>query len=270
MKTSSIAAIATVAAVAAVAFFWTRSDREEAIERVSDAAKALNGKADDTPDVVKEERKRERERQNSKWTLENQRKHPLEYCRAMLEQLDADDANLDVALHKYQTAQAAVGREIAAHEADVKKYSEFLDKAKAAYRAADAESAWPVSFNGRELSQSEFQDRIVDADKRLRVAKEKLPGLQSRLGMLAKREAKASNDREEIATLREKFQSMIRDIELNRVGSEAGKLDDSLGSLRDSLSALGQSDAAGSSDDDFFSSSPEDNKKAAFDAIMGE
>lgn len=268
MKTSNLIIVLAVVVVSGIAFVWSQSDRENAIDRVSDAAKALNGKADDTPDVVKEQRKRERERQNSKWTLENQRKHPLEYCRAMLEQLDADDADLDVALHKYQTAQASVSREIAANEADEKKYSGFLDKAKAAYRAAAEAGTWPVAFNGRELSQDEFQDKIVDADKQLRTARAKLPELKSRLGMLAKREAKALKDREEIAALRAKFQAMVRDIELNRIGAETGNLDDSLGALRDSLSALGQSEAVGN-DDDFFSTSPDEDKKAAFDAIMG-
>lgn len=269
MKTSHSAILLAVLAVAAIAFFGTRASREDAIDRVSDAARALNGKADDTPDVVRDQRRRERERQNSKWTLENQRKHPLEYCQAMLEQLDADDAALDVSLHKYQTAQAATTREVAANESDVKKYSEFLEKAKAAYRAATEAGTWPVAFNGRDLTQDEFQDRIIDADKRLKAAQKKLPELKSRLATLAKREAMAMKDQEEIATLREKFQSMIRDIELSNVGSETGRLDDSLGALRDSLTALGQS-VASDGDEDFFTTSPDEEKKSTFDAIMGE
>ena len=263
--------ITTIAVVGAIsiALFWSKTDREKAIDRVSDAAKALNGKADNTPDVVKAQRKRELERQNSEWTLENQRKHPLEYCQAMIEQLDANDAALDVSLHKYQTAQASVSREIAANEADEKKFSDFLDKAKVAYRATAEAGAWPVTFNGRELTQAEFQDKIIDADKRLQAVRRKLPELKTRLESLSKREAKTIKDQEEIAALREKFVAMVRDIELNQIGTETGSLDNSLNSLRDSLSALGQSNAVGNDDGDFFSTSPEDDKKAAFDAIMG-
>ena len=269
MKTSHAVFIIAGLAVVGLVSFSSRTSRRDAINRVSDAAQKLNGDVDDTPDIVQEQRKRERERQNSKWTLENQRKHPLEYCRAMVEQLDKDAADLDVALHKYQTAQAAVSREITANEGDAKKYSEFLDKAKAAYRAAADAGKWPVSFNGRELTQDEFKDKIIDADKRLKSARVKIPELRTRLGTLEKREAKATKNQEEIAALREKFQSMIRDIELNRIGSETGKLDDSLGALRDSLSALGQSSAVGNDDEEFFSTSPEEEKEAEFNVIMG-
>lgn len=269
MKTSHMIAIIVVLTIAGIAFFSTRSDRADAIDRVSDAAKALNGKADDTPDIVKEQRKRERERQNSKWTLENQRKHPLEYCRAMLEQLDSDDKELDVSLHKYQTAQLATKRQIDAEEIDVKKYTEFLGKAKPAYRTAEAAAAWPASFNGRELTQKAFQDYIIDANERLQAAQSKLPELKLRLETLAKREAKAVKSQKEISALREKFQGMIRDIEMNRIGAETGNLDDSLGALRDSLSALGQSDAV-RNDDDIFAPSADEERISAFDAIMEE
>ncbi len=269
MKTSHLLFATIGLAVVGLVFFSTRASRRDAINRVSDAAQKLNGDVDDTPDIVQKQRKREHERQNSKWTLENQRKHPLEYCQAMVEQLDKNAADLDVTLHKYQTAQAAVSREIAANEGDVRKYSEFLDKAKAAYRVAAEAGKWPVSFNGRELSQDEFKDKIIDADKRLKSASVKIPELRKRLGTLEKREAKATKNQEEISALRERFQSMIRDIELNRVGAETGKLDDTLGSLRDSLFALGQSSAVGNEDEDFFSTSPAEEKDAEFNTIMG-
>lgn len=270
MKTHPLfTSVLSVAVIAGLAVSCSRSSRDEAIDRVTDAAKALNGKTDDTPAIVKEEQKKERERQDNTWTAENQRKHPLEYCRAMLAELDKKESSLEVSLHTFLTADSAARRELAAVEADVKKYSAFLDKAKAAYRAADEAGKWPTTFNGKKLTQDDFKARIVDAAKKLAVATEKVPQLKDKIAMLAKKKVAVAKEQDEVAALREKFQAAIRDIELKKVDVSNGELGLSLGSLRDSVEALGQSSAVGTVDDDFFSASPEETRDADFDAIMG-
>lgn len=270
MKTQpSITTALSLAIIAGLAISCSRSSRDEAIDRMTDAAKALNGKTDDTPAIVKAEQKKERERQDNTWTAENQRKHPLEYCRAMLAELDKKESSLEVSLHSFLTADSAARRELAAAEADVKKFSAFLDKAKAAYRSADEAGKWPVSFNGKTLSQDDFKSRIVDAGKKLAAATAKVPQLKDKIAMFAKKKVAVAKEQEEVAALREKFQAAIRDIELKKVDISNGELGLSLGSLRDSVEALCQSSAVGIEDDDFFSASPEDNRDADFDAIMG-
>lgn len=270
MKTRLLATTTLAAAIlAGLAASCSRSSREDAIDRVSDAAKALNGKSDDTPAVVKAEQKKERVRQDSTWTAENQRKHPLEYCRAMLSELDKKESALEVTLHEFLVADSAARRELAAAEADVKKFSSFLDKAKAAYRAADEAGAWPATFNGKSLSQDDFKSRIVDAGKKLATATAKVPQLKDKIATFAKKKAAVAKEQEEIASLREKFQATVRDIELKKVDVANGELGTSLGALRDSVDALGQSAAVDAGDEDFYSASPDETRDADFDAIMG-
>ena len=261
--------ILPLAAVALFVASCSQSSREETIDRVSDAAKALNGKSDDTPTIVKAEQKRERVRQDITWTAENQRKYPLEYCRAMLEELDQKESSLEVILHKVLASEASLRRESSTLESDKKTFSSFLEKAKAAYKSADEKDSWPTSFNGRKLSKEEFQRKIVEADRKLKAAESKLPGVVDKLSVLSKKKAQIAKEQGEVQVLRDRFQTTIRDIELKKLTDENGGLGQSLGSLADSLNALDQSSAVGS-DDDFFSVSPDDELQSDFDAIMGE
>lgn len=247
----------------------SQSSREETIERVSDAAKVLNGKSDDTPAIVKAEQKREGARQDHTWTADNQRKYPLEYCRAMLEELEKKESALEVVLHKVLTSESALRRESSMMEADKKTYASFLEKAKVAYRTADESNAWPTSFNGKRLSKEDFQKKIVEADKKLKSAEGKLPTLSDKIAALSKKRTQIAKEQEELQALRERFQGTIRDIELKKVSDENGGLGQSLGSLADSLNALDLSSAVGS-DEDFFSVSPDEELQSNFGAIMAD
>ena len=73
----------------------SKESRDEVIERTTKAAKELNGserKSKDKdenkpPDIVAEQQRKERVRQNTQWTAENQALHPVEYCQAQLEEV---------------------------------------------------------------------------------------------------------------------------------------------------------------------------------------
>ena len=84
-----------VAAFLAFISGCSQGSRDDAIQRTTRAAVALNGGAPDgTPDVVREQRERERNRQNTQWTPENQAKHPVEYCRRNWKNYTAMSRNL--------------------------------------------------------------------------------------------------------------------------------------------------------------------------------
>ena len=55
----------------------SREDREEVADRIGKAANALKGEdgSERTPRIVKEQQRKERIRQNTKWTPENQSKY---------------------------------------------------------------------------------------------------------------------------------------------------------------------------------------------------
>ena len=146
----------------------SQEDREEAADRIGKAADALKGEdgSERTPRIVKEQQRKERIRQNTKWTPENQAKFPIEYCQAMLDEIAKDSQHYEVMMHKFLTAKSSVTRSIAENDAQLKSYVSFLATAKTSYREADASGVWPVTINGFALSKEKLQEKIVDAAKK--------------------------------------------------------------------------------------------------------
>lgn len=222
-----------------------------------------------TPDVVKDARKREQRCQNMEWTPENQRTYPLDYCNEMLVELDKKDSQLEIVLHKARIAESQLGREVATLEQDMKKFGDFLGKAKSAYREAEASGTWPTTFNGRQVSQKELQKRIVEAGKKSKRAEARLPGVKGKLAVVSGKKELITQEQDKVSDLRQQFEDTKRDIELAIITGENLDLGTSLDSLNDSVVALQQSTAVGT-DDTFFDVPPEEQFQADFDAIMAE
>lgn len=226
--------------------------------------------SNDTPDIVKQQQKREQKRQNTTWTPENQRKHPIEYCQAMLEELSEKEKDIEAVQDKVLIAESALRREATGFEADKKTYGAFLEKAKVAYGEAEAQGTWPTTFNKRVLSQDEFKAKIVDGHNKLKGAEGKLEKIQEKLAALEKRKVVISQQQEQMLELRGQFEGLIRDVELKMLTDENGDLGKSLGKLGDSIVALNQSSAVLSDEEFFDVSSREEKLNADFEAIMSE
>ena len=133
-----ITAVGIVALVGAVGYVGcSREGRDEAMARLGKAGRALNGEVrpddaeHDVPNIVREQQRKERIRQNTQWTAENRALHPVEYCQAMLADLDDYAKRLEVVMHKMMVAKSAAAREISDNETMAKSLSKFLDEAKA-------------------------------------------------------------------------------------------------------------------------------------------
>ena len=106
MKKLSVAVCVIAMGGLAIFYGCSKEARDEAMNRIGKAGKALNGevrpddKEHETPNIVAEQQRKERIRQNTKWTPENQAKFPVEYCQAMLEQVDKDAKQYEVVMHK--------------------------------------------------------------------------------------------------------------------------------------------------------------------------
>ena len=150
--------LAIVGLVALYLLGCSREERDEAMNRMGKAAKALNGEVRPndqkhaTPNIVAEQQRKERIRQNTKWTAENQALHPIEYCQAQLEEIDRYSRQLEVSKHKLLTNQNTTRRKLAENEAQIKSISAFLDSAKKVYREAEDKNQWPMVLNGFSLS----------------------------------------------------------------------------------------------------------------------
>lgn len=221
------------------------------------------------PKVVTDEQKRQQWLQNMTWTPENQRTYPKEYCQAMLKDLEEKEKQLDVVLHKVLIGESELGREVANLEKDMKTYGGFLDRAKLAYREAEARGTWPTTFNGRQISQEELQKRIVEAGKKFKRAEARLPDTKDKLAVVSKKKGKITQEQDKVKDLQQAFQDTIRDIDLTIIAGGDFDLGKSLDSLSDSLKALGQSKVVGM-DDMSFELPPEEELQADFNAIMAD
>lgn len=267
--------LAAVAAATISMFGCSREDRDNAVNRMGRAAKALNGEVrpddveHDTPNIVATQQRRERIRQNTKWTAENQALHPIEYCQAQLDELDRYSRQLEVSKHKLLTNQNTVRRKLAENEAQIRNIGAFLDSAKKAYRKAEAANQWPMALNGFSLSKAKAQEKIVDAAQKLPQLKNQVAAQRSMLAALERKSAKVSSTQKQLVVTREKVQSTITDLNTKKAIDGDKGIIDALQAINDSMGSLG--DSVGNPNlEDLIPPDSTSSHEAAFRAIMAE
>lgn len=249
----------------------SREDREEVADRIGKAANALKGEdgSERTPRIVKEQQRKERIRQNTKWTPENQSKFPVEYCQAMLEEIAKDTQHYEVLMHKFLTAKSGVTRNIAENDAQLRSYGAFLATAKKSYREADASGAWPVTVNGFALSKEKLQEKIVDAANKIKSLELRTATQKTNLTKLEKKVARLTEEQRKLALTKESLQRTLDNLQLKKVVDSDDGIRDSVAAINDALGAL--DDGTGDiSLDDLVTPDADTVRKTAFDAIMAE
>lgn len=166
MNTNQIMLAIACAASVSVLASCSQSSREEAIDRVSDAAKTLNGKSDTTPDIVKQQQKKDRERQNTQWTTENVTTHPIEACNAKLDEIKSSEDKALIHYNRALSMKLTAERAKRSADAETAKFTAFLDQAKPALKAAMADGKWPVEINGYSFSESGLRAKMTEALKK--------------------------------------------------------------------------------------------------------
>ena len=139
----------------------SREHREAIINEVAKLSDACD--SEKTPQIVREQQRKERLRQDKEWTPENQALYPIEYCQAQLEKLSEYARKLDVQAHKYAVAKNKALREVTDAEVHLVQIAKFLDETKRAYKDALAKEKWPVMIRGFALSKEKAQEKIVAA-----------------------------------------------------------------------------------------------------------
>jgi len=247
----------------------SREDRDEVMDRVGKATRALNGSDKSVPDIVRDQQRKERARQNTEWTPENQAKHPIEYCQAQLEELDKHSATLEVSSHKLAVSQSTAKRRISEDEAQVVSLQKFLTEAKAAYRAAEAANKWPMKVNGFELSQEKAQEKIVEAAHKIAPAKKHIATQKSLLAALEKRSSRVTAEKKKVVALRERIQTTLNDLNTKKVIEGEKGVADALNAINDSMGAIG-TDTSDPSIEDLMTTSESASREASFREIMAE
>lgn len=260
-----------MAATLALLSGCSQEDREEAADRIGKAADALKGEdgGERTPRIVKEQQRKERIRQNTKWTPENQAKFPIEYCQAMLEEIAKDSQHYEVLMHKFLTAKSSVTRSIAENDAQLKSYVSFLATAKTSYREADASGVWPVTINGFALSKEKLQEKIVDAAKKIKSLELNTTTQKTNLTKLEKKVARITEEQRKLVLTKESLKRTLDNLQLKKVVDSDDGIKDSVAAINDALDALG--DGAGDiSLEDLVTPDADTVRKTAFEAIMEE
>ena len=266
-----VVVVGVVAVVGTVAYVGcSREDREEAMSRVSDAADALKGKdGASTPAIVREQQRKERIRQNTQWTAENQAHHPVEYCQAQLEELQRCSKKLDVSAHKLAVSQSESKRKIADSEAQIVAIDKFLATAKDAYRKADAENKWPMSVNGFALSKEKAQEKIVEAARKVEPLKNQIIAQKNMIAALEKKAAKVESEKRNIVSLRERIHGVISDLNTKKILDGEKGVTDALNAISASMGSIGF-DANDPSMEDLIAPSASASREATFNEIMAQ
>lgn len=230
-----------VCATAAILFAsgCSQETRDEAIQRTARAAEALNGGAPDgTPDIVREQRERERERQNSEWTPENQAKHPIEYCQAQLEKLRQYEQELEVSAHKVAVAKSEAARKLAYDNTQIKNLQSALDAIKAAYREAEASGEWPLTIGGSTYSQDSARTTILESSRRLKILSDETATLTANIGKLDAKFKNIGEEQRKLTALRARVQTTLDDLKTKAVVAGSESVGTALDSINDSILAF--------------------------------
>lgn len=270
MKKLIVVACVVAAGGAIIIGGCSQEDREEVMSRVGNAADALKGgDGEKVPAIVKEQQRKERIRQNTQWTPENQALHPVEYCQAQLEELKKCSSKLEVSAHKYAVGQSEAKQKISDCEAQIAAIDEFLVTAKAAYRQADAANKWPVAINGFTLSKEKAQEKIVEAARKLDPLKNQVLSQKNIIAALERRSAKVEAEKRNIVSLRERVQGVISDLNTKKILDGEKGVTDALNAINASMGSLGL-DAADPALEDLIAPSVSSSREATFNEIMAE
>lgn len=235
-----------VIAIGAFAYkSFTQEQRDEAITRVAKAGRALNGEVrpDDvehkTPNIVEEQQRKERIRQNTTWTSENQALHPIEYCQAKLEDITEYANRLETSMHEMSVSKSAASREITDNETMLNTLSKFIDDAKKSYKNSSAGGNDHVMLNGFSIPLEKAREKMVEANRKIPYLKERIATRKNMIAHLEKNMDKISAEQKRLVGTKERIQNTINDLRLKKVIEGNQSIRDALNAINDSIASLG-------------------------------
>ena len=232
--------VGAAAVIGVVVYGCSREDRDEVLNRVDNAARALNGsEKEKTPRVVKEQQRKELIRQDTTWTPENIAAHPIEYCQSQVEELAKRGRVLEARVHEKSCALATVKRTMGDDEAMEKGLTKFLGEAKKTYRDALANNTWPVMMGGYTLSQDKAKQKIIDAAQKLSEIKSRAVTKKNQKLKIEKSLDIARAKQQRTVKYREQIQNTISDLKLKKVIDADDGIKAALDAICDNMGTLG-------------------------------
>jgi hypothetical protein len=228
-----------VVVIAAVAYYIIAPEekRDAIIERVEIMGRSSDG--EHVPKIVREQQRKERRRQNNTWTPENRALHPVEYCQAMLEELQKYSRELEARAHEKACAIAAVKRTLGDNDTMEQNLKKFLAEAKKTYKECEAANSWPAKLGGYSLSREKTQEKIIDAAQKLAEVQLTTGSKKNQLVALEKTLKITQDEQKRVVKIREQVQNTINDLRIKKVIEGDNSIVANLNAIEDNMGTLG-------------------------------
>ena len=187
----------------------------------------------DEPAAVANAAAREAIRQDTTWTSENIQRNPYLFLQDQIASCDRLRAKIEAQNITLIRMEKQATRMVEEAEGTQARYEKFLTDAKAAYKAAKGK--WPVTVNGYDLEEEEFNDKIIDAMERIELAKKEKKDNSVIAKKVAIRKGVLKTKKRELISLRMKLVQQAEQVKMNAALAEIGNLKDVLGTIKDMM-----------------------------------
>ena len=187
----------------------------------------------DSPSIVRNAEIREAIRQDSTWTSENIAKNPYLFLQDQIANCDKLKAKIEaqnITLVRMERKAVRASEEASSMR---KRYEGFLNNAKEAFKAANG--SWPVTVNGYDLDEDDFNDRVADALERVELAKKEYKDTAAIAKKVTIRKGVLKTKKRELVSLRMKLVQQAEQVKMNAALAEIGELKESLGVIKDMM-----------------------------------
>ena len=203
------------------------------------------------------------------WSSSAIQKDPEGFIREQIAQCDRLKAKIEAQRITLTRMGKQSARTIEESDGMVARYSAFLQKAKTAYKAAEASGQWPATVDGFTLDEEQLSDRIADALERIELAKKDKETNEAVTKKVSIRQGVLKTKARELSSLRLKLVQQAEQVKVNAALAEIGDLSSVLGTLKDMTLEIDE-DPGQLSLDDLTSGNPDAAKKSAVRAFLDE
>lgn len=223
----------------------------------------------DTVVLVQAEPPKPTKRSDGKWSADAIRRDPAGFIREQL--ADCDRLKAKIEAQKITLARLGKQATRTVEESDgmIARYTAFLGKAKAAYKAAEASDAWPATVDGFQLDEEQLSDRIADALERIELAKKDRESAEKIVQKTGIRLGVVKAKTRELASLRLKLVQQSEQVRMNQAFAGMEDLSSVAGTLRDMMLGIDE-DPATMTLVDLTAGDPDAAKKSAVRAFLDE
>lgn len=187
----------------------------------------------DSPSVVRNAEIREAIRQDSTWTSENIQKNPYLFLQDQIAACDKLKAKIEAQNITLVRMEKKATRAVEESDGTMTRYEKFLADAKSAYKAAKGK--WPVSVNGYDIDEEEFNDKVADAMERVELAKKEHKDNAAIAKKVSIRKGVLKTKKRDIVSLRMKLVQQAEQVKMNAALAEIDDLKAALGAVKDMM-----------------------------------